>query len=402
MGVFIKVKQIYKKNNRIEFEFDTDVDYLNLNEKFYYEFPFNVEKIPNSIAVIPFLGVVIPHSYVTNTTIYVDELDKAYYDSLIEIKKGYQSIYQDKMEMKGEIIVNKLIDNSYSPKEEKNILLYSGGVDSMYTYFKNKDDINKLLFIKGADFDINRLNEINKVEAKARKFAAHEKIDLEIVTTNFRHLSNYSLLSSRMKYLVDGYFGDLFHAHAYLAIAGVIAYYYQSQLIFISTTWGPTFRVIFASNPITDNLFRFASSKVIHYGEDVERRDRTLYLTNYPISYECLHVCFYNGKNCSICDKCLTTIATLDSANKLELYKEVFDIEKYKQNIVNALFLELSTNYPALAKYKGFYLYVDILKNKYPKEYKKAKRMYRYKVMTHSKILRPLRILLMKILKLKE
>lgn len=50
-----------------------------------------------------------------------------------------------------------------------------------------------------------------------------------------------------------------------------------------------------------------------------------------------LHVCLTDSVNCSYCSKCRRTMLMLDAIGKLDLYKEVFDIEKYKKNKVKYL-----------------------------------------------------------------
>lgn len=66
------------------------------------------------------------------------------------------------------------------------------------------------------------------------------------------------------------------------------------------------------------------------------RVERTLLVAEYPATYKKLDVCTNPSLdspfiNCSTCYKCLRTQVTLDIANKLELYKEVFDIKAYEK-----------------------------------------------------------------------
>lgn len=62
------------------------------------------------------------------------------------------------------------------------------------------------------------------------------------------------------------------------------------------------------------------------------RIEKTKALTKYKPSYDSLLVCWYGGKNCNECDKCIRTLITLDILGALYLYKNVFYINKYKKN----------------------------------------------------------------------
>lgn len=62
------------------------------------------------------------------------------------------------------------------------------------------------------------------------------------------------------------------------------------------------------------------------------RIERTEIITKHPESYFNLNVCVsHQAQNCSVCPKCLRTEITLDLLGKLNLYKNVFDLEKYNK-----------------------------------------------------------------------
>lgn len=69
------------------------------------------------------------------------------------------------------------------------------------------------------------------------------------------------------------------------------------------------------------------------------RVQRTKMVSGYAPSYSHLNVCFarartseLDGKNCSVCTKCLRTQLTLDLLGRLYLYDDVFDHAKYTRN----------------------------------------------------------------------
>lgn len=67
------------------------------------------------------------------------------------------------------------------------------------------------------------------------------------------------------------------------------------------------------------------------------RFEKTKLLTDYPLSYDALHVCWYSEKNCGKCAKCMRTLVALDMLGALDKYKNAFDIETYKKNRIRII-----------------------------------------------------------------
>ena len=90
-------------------------------------------------------------------------------------------------------------------------------------------------------------------------------------------------------------------------------------------------------DPIIMNLISTENLEFIIHGCQYTRPEKTLKVSNNPLSYKYLDVCV-NGHfvkennmilNCSICWKCMQTLVTLDYYKKLHHYKNVFELEKY-------------------------------------------------------------------------
>ena len=61
------------------------------------------------------------------------------------------------------------------------------------------------------------------------------------------------------------------------------------------------------------------------------RLEKTEALSDYEIAHKYLDVCF-NFNNCGTCSKCYRTLITLDILGKIDSFKQVFDVGKYKKN----------------------------------------------------------------------
>lgn len=68
-------------------------------------------------------------------------------------------------------------------------------------------------------------------------------------------------------------------------------------------------------------------------GTQKNRYDKLEYIVDNEIVKKNLHVCIDDYINCGECSKCVRTMCALDCMDKLNDYKDVFDVEKYYKNI---------------------------------------------------------------------
>ena len=78
----------------------------------------------------------------------------------------------------------------------------------------------------------------------------------------------------------------------------------------------------------------FSNRSLIIYSEGgtLSRLEKTKRVAEYTPSYKYLNVCTVTNENCNKCEKCIRTLLALDALEKLDLYKEVFDINYYKSH----------------------------------------------------------------------
>lgn len=145
------------------------------------------------------------------------------------------------------------------------------------------------------------------------------------------------------------------HTHTLTTISTVFAleklystYYYASAGEFNSSTINLKNPNIAEYDQIVLSCLSLRNLMLYSEGYTYTRFEKTKDIVNYYPSYKYLNVCFFEGKNCGHCSKCLRTLFALDILGKLELYKDVFDIQDFKKNKKEYLIL--------LYKY---YLYKD-------------------------------------------
>lgn len=105
--------------------------------------------MPDAIAVIPFVCNVLPIIWVTNTKLILKELDKAFFQCIPEVKKGYETMFPE-TKFDGEILVERVVscDMEQTPNRA---MFYSGGVDFAQTLISHLDEKPDLILIWGSD-----------------------------------------------------------------------------------------------------------------------------------------------------------------------------------------------------------------------------------------------------------
>ena len=94
--IFLKSVLCHKNLLAYEFDVSSDLAIFFANKKsFTVEYECDMENIPLSVAVIPFLSLVLPVSWLTDAELEVEEIDQDFFESIDEMKRGYATMYPD-------------------------------------------------------------------------------------------------------------------------------------------------------------------------------------------------------------------------------------------------------------------------------------------------------------------
>lgn len=323
----ILLKELKVKGNYVEYRFDARgeiKEYLS-TDTFFIEYNQDMASVPKSILTIPFVSSLIPLMWLTNTVMWVEELDRTFYDCIFKVQAAYQRLYYH-YELKGNLVPAKLVENTFEPKRES-LLLFSGGIDANTTYVRIREQ-NPLLFnIQGwykklSDFDKAAEADIRDIA----KFAQKEKMDFTYAKSNFAVLLNNAVFAKNIqKKLGDSWWHGFQHSMAFISIAIPLAYSNNIEKIYIASSVPMGEYVKCASYVTTDSEFRYANvGKCVHDGSELTRQDKVHTLVGYAEQREedyPIRVCSFNDHNCCACDKCLRSI--------LGITAEGGDIKKY-------------------------------------------------------------------------
>ena len=120
---------------------------------------------------------------------------------------------------------------------------------------------------------------------------------------------------------------------ALLLQKGIKTFLYSSALSYNEIQVKPAYNIDICDS-VTLPILSTESIEFLSVGSEYSRVKKTLNISNIEDTYSSLDVCVdsEDGKNCSICFKCMRTQLTLDIAGKLSLYNHVFDNKKYEKH----------------------------------------------------------------------
>lgn len=312
---YIKLEKIIVHNGKLTYSFSSseDINQFFTDTPFEIEYPENISNVPKSVLTIPFVCNVLPIIWLTDSTLFLEEIDKAFFESIPKFKQGYINMYPN-ARFGGEIVVKNIVDNSYSDIG-KTAMFYSGGLDSTSTLVSHVDEKPVLLSVWGSDIKYNNESGWRMVHSAIKE--ASDKFGLQeaVFRSTFREFDNEVVLDRTFSEILgDGWWHGIKHSLALLGHIAPYTYKHQISKMYISASncaeYG--FRKC-ASTPEVDNNIRFCSCKVFHDGFELNRQDKVHNIvefskkSNQPIT---LHVCWetQDGNNCCHCEKCYRTI----------------------------------------------------------------------------------------------
>lgn len=256
----------------------------------------------------------------------------------------------------------------------------SCGIDSMSAIFNHLNtkytnmDLTHLCINNVGAFN-DCYKDYGKEKVKDERYEKTEQVASEIGLPLVKTDSNFGEVIPQI-HLYTHTYSSMFAVYMLEKMWGV--YYYASSGIDYS---GFSLK----NNDIQDcahyellSLQCFSQSNIRIYSEGGEktRLDKTRDVVNFDIANKHLHVCLNKPYNCNVCSKCRRTLVTLDLLNKLDNFKDVFDIEYYQNNKKDYYRWLAHQHYKKDEMNEPVYQYF-----KKKSEYKNAVRFSKYKYM---------------------
>ncbi len=299
----------------------------------FIDYQEDVSDIPESILVIPFISSILPLMWLTDTVLWVKEVDYTFYNAIQEIKDAYQRLYNH-YQLKGNFVPARFVENTYNAEKEA-ILLFSGGMDANSTYVRIKDKNPMLFNIQGWYRNLDDKDDAADADIRdIAAFAKEEQREFSFAKSNFAVLVNEHVFGKLIKKdFGDSWWHGFSHSMGFISIAIPLAYKNRYKDIYIASSVPMGEYCMCASHVTTDSEFKFASiGGCVHDGSELTRQDKVKIVVEYQKALGrryFLRVCSFNDHNCCECEKCFRTI--------LGIVAEGGDIHDFGFNIEGSL-----------------------------------------------------------------
>ena len=306
----VVIEDVVKNNDRIQIKYYSQglEKYIDDSVIPFYSYGVSIKNVPKSIAVIPFICNILPICFVLDFTISVDELDKEFYDCINDYRKAYQKMIP-MIEFKGNVKAKKLVDNKLS-NNTLTCLMFSGGIDATSSLVMNEKQISDCVTIWGADVKYNNEDGWTKMYGSVNSIIKKFNKRSQIIRTNMREYINENELTKVVANSNDGWWHGFQHGISLLGAVAPLAFIRGYNKIIIASSFTKEFQPICASDPRTDNCFRFANVTTKHDGFEYDRCKKVENIYKWVNKNDTsldVHVCWesISGTNCGHCEKCL-------------------------------------------------------------------------------------------------
>ncbi|HVZ11523.1 MAG TPA: hypothetical protein VG965_00700 [Patescibacteria group bacterium] len=278
-------------------------------DEIYFKFE---KKYKDFIAIdaTPFAAVMLVPAMKRGEDLYIEgSISREFYNGLQKIMKKLVSWNIGLRKIK--ILPQEITEDNY--KSTKVASLFSGGVDSFFTYLKNKEEKNKidyLILINGYDIRLSSKKQWKLTLQTVRDIAKIEKIEVIQVESNLYEL-------------IDPVINWDYACGGCLA-AVMLALRKQLKRVYFPSSYRIDQVFPAGAHPEIDELWSTETLKIVHHGKEYSRVDKTKYIGKDKLAQDYLRVCYKNlfGKlNCGKCDKCIRTMIGLKVAGTLHLSK---------------------------------------------------------------------------------
>jgi len=181
-----------------------------------------------------------------------------------------------------------------SPAIKGAVSLFSGGIDSFYTYVDKQEELTHVFLCLGLDIQLEEKEKIKLATEQYTAFAKANNKQLLIVSTNIRHV------------FPDG---NRPIQHAALFSGLVIAY--GLKVLYIPASHNIDELFPWGSHILTDPLLSNGVTKIVHHGA-ISRTAKTVVISQHQEAIDTIRICNSSEEfNCGECEKCIRTMFAL-------------------------------------------------------------------------------------------
>jgi len=353
----IKISNVRASDNKLQVELDISGEITKYFFKNSFEVTYdrNIEDVDESILAIPAVCAIVQVAWATGADLYVEKLDETFLSSILKIRKVFERFYP-KFSSSGNIHVQKTIANKFN--NTQTALLFSGGLDSIVSYIRNKDERPILItLLKPGNSNYNKIKDFHL------KFAEQEGMEIHFLESNMwdniSDFTNNRLLGDEFK--TKDWWGHVSHGLILLGLCVPLTVERIGKIIFAST-YPKNYSLPHGSHFLDYTDGSWADVNIVNDSSDLTRQGKIRYvLKRNPLYQKYVRSCLLsneggtNFKECGYCEKCLRTITGM-ILEGIEPNECNFDVKNNVFDYIKNLFISGSL-------YTDLYFWQDIQSN---------------------------------------
>ncbi|MEV6597211.1 hypothetical protein AB0M36_10155 [Actinoplanes sp. NPDC051346] len=281
-------------------------------------------EVDPAVAVIPALGVVIPIALACGGTVHVPEVDEVFADGAEAIARTLRTMYPHLSDRPFQLTGVRRPTTS-APAENRAAMLYSGGVDSITTLLRHREEVDCIVTVWGADVELGNTALWDHLSSIVTAAPARPRTRHVVARSNLREALDELRLNRDFDrgFASTNWWGAVQHGLALTSLVAPVAVRLGLGRVLVSSSHSVGFRVPWGSNPELDSLVRWSGGRVEHDGFELDRQDKVSRVVAPWLAQGhklTLAVCYQldrdgAGVNCGRCEKCMRTISGLLAAH---------------------------------------------------------------------------------------
>lgn len=309
----IVLKDVEVQGNFVQYHFEATgrLEDTFISDTLWVQYEKDISQVPESILTIPFVSIMLPVMWMTNSVLWVKSVDYTFYESTFNIRRAFQELYP-KCPLKGRLVVS-ILDHINLPESKDTFILFSGGVDAHASFMRHEKEISHLVNIQGFYNDVDASDVAAEADYRdILHFTRVHNKQFDFVKSNFARLIRTESLHKPLKLAGDSLWHGFQHSMAFISIAIPLAFISSCSKVMIASSFTTGDSRVCASYPTTDSEYCFAQNGItVHDGFELSRQEKIQIIVNYQerskMPYP-IRVCSFNDHNCCKCEKCFRTI----------------------------------------------------------------------------------------------
>lgn len=295
---------------RVDFEteaFGKAIRYFQGLSSMFVRYSEDLSSTPPSIAVLAWLGSVLPIAWFGDFEVVVPEIDAEFSKVEPRIREQFALRYPG-CAVKGRLRALKIVHSSGVVSTGSPLMLFSGGLDATATFLRHRAEKPVLVTVLGGDMRLDQVREWRECVEHIQNEPALHGVERVIVETNFREFYHLHLVD---RDFYPNWWGSVQYGTGFICLLIPLAYHRHAPIIYIASSLEGVPGV--GSTEAVDSLICWTGGACHHDSAGVRRPSKARELVEAAHSLGApirVRVCWMQPEgylNCGACEKCLRT-----------------------------------------------------------------------------------------------